>query len=86
MDVYIYKAALWCGPCVIKTLVAEKKAGAGAIDMAPAVALEQIISANGFTTESDYDCDDLPKAPMPAAAKPIPRSIVTGAGNSSKIR
>lgn len=63
MDAYIYKAALWCGPCVIKTLVAEKKAAPGAIDMTPAVALEQIVSANGFTTENDYDSDDLPKGP-----------------------
>ena len=41
MDVYLYKAALWCGPCIIKTLVAERKAAPGAIDMLPAEALEQ---------------------------------------------
>lgn len=63
MDVYLYKAALWCGPCIIKTLVAERKAEAGAIDMLPAEALEQIVAANGFTSESDYDSDDLPKGP-----------------------
>jgi hypothetical protein len=63
MDAYVYKAALWCGPCIIKTLVAERKAAAGAIDMLPAEALEQIVSTNGFTSESDYDSDDLPKGP-----------------------
>jgi hypothetical protein len=31
--------------------------------MCPAEALEQIVSANGFTTESHYDGDDLPKGP-----------------------
>ena len=61
LDAYIYKAALWCGPCAIRTLVAEKKAAA--IDMPPAAALEQIVSANGFTTESVYDSDHLPKGP-----------------------
>jgi hypothetical protein len=63
MDVYLYKAALWCGPCIIKALVAERKASPCAIDMQPAEALEQIVSANGFTSESDYDSDDLPKGP-----------------------
>jgi hypothetical protein len=29
---YLYKAALWCGPCTIKTLVVERKAAPGAID------------------------------------------------------
>jgi hypothetical protein len=65
MDAYIYKAALWCGPCVIKALVAAGKAAPGAMDMPPAKALEQIVSANGFTSESDYDSDDLPKGPYP---------------------
>jgi hypothetical protein len=63
MDAYVYKAALWCGPCLIKTLIAERKAAPGAIDLSPAEALAQIVSANGFTTESDYDSDDLPKGP-----------------------
>ena len=63
MDVYVYTAALWCGPCIIKALVAQRKAAPGAIDMLPAEALEQIVSANGFTSESDYDSDDLPKGP-----------------------
>jgi len=63
MDVYLYKAALWCGPCIIKTLVAQRKAAAGAIDMLPAEAREQIVAANGFTSESDYDSDDLLKGP-----------------------
>lgn len=63
MDVYLYKAALWCGPCIIKALVAERKATSGAIDMLPAEALEQIITTNGFTSEGDYDSDDLPKGP-----------------------
>jgi len=48
---------------VIKTLVAERKAAHGAIDMLPAEALEQIVSANGFTSESDYDSGDPPKGP-----------------------
>ena len=63
MDAYIYKAALWCGPCMIKTLVAERKAAPGAIELSPAEALAQIVSANGFTSESDYDSNDLPKGP-----------------------
>ena len=63
MDAYLYKAALWCGPCIIKALVAERKAAPDAIDMLPAEALEQIVSANGFTAESDYDSDYLPKGP-----------------------
>ena len=63
MDVYLYNAALWCGPCIIKALVAQRKAAPGAIDMLPAQALEQIVSANGYTSESDYDSDDLPKGP-----------------------
>ena len=63
MDAYIYRAALWCGPCLIKALVAERKAAPGAVDMSPAEALEQIVSASGFTSESDYDSDDLPKGP-----------------------
>ena len=64
MDAYIYRAALWCGPCVIKALVAARKAAPGAIDMSAADALQQIASANGFTSESDYDSDDLPKGPI----------------------
>jgi hypothetical protein len=63
MDVYLYNAALWCGPCMIKALVAERKAAPGAIDVPPAEALEQIVSASGFTSESEYDSDDLPKGP-----------------------
>ena len=63
MDAYIYKAGLWCRLCVIKALVAARKAAPGAIDMSPAEALQQIVSANGFTRESDYDSDDLPKGP-----------------------
>src|SRR6516165_1996051 len=63
MDAYIYKAGLWCRLCVIKALVAARKAAPGAIDMSPAEALQQIVSANGFTRESDYDGDDLPKGP-----------------------
>jgi hypothetical protein len=63
MDAYVYKAALWCGPCIIKTLVVERKAAPGAIDLLPAEALEQIVSANGFTSQSDYESGDLPKGP-----------------------
>jgi hypothetical protein len=47
MDVYLCKAALWCGSCLVKILVAERKAAPGAIDIVPAEALEQIVSANG---------------------------------------
>src|SRR6516225_11587410 len=64
MDAYIYGAGLWCGPCVIKALVAARTAAPGAIGMSPAEALQQIVSANGFTSESDYDSDDLPKGPI----------------------
>jgi hypothetical protein len=65
MDAYTYRAALWCGPCVVQTLVEERRAAPPALDMEPARALEQIVSANGFTSESDYDSDDLPKGPYP---------------------
>jgi hypothetical protein len=63
MDAYVYQAALWCGPCVIKRLVEEKKASPGVLGMQPAEALQQIVSSNGFADESDYDSDDLPKGP-----------------------
>jgi len=63
MDAYVYRAALWCGPCLIKALAAERKAAPGAIDIFPAEVLQQIVSANGFTSESHYDSDDLPKGP-----------------------
>jgi hypothetical protein len=63
MDAYVYQAALWCGPCMIRRLVEEKKASPGAFGMGPAQALQQIVSANGFTDENDYDSDDLPKGP-----------------------
>ena len=64
MDAYIYGAGLWCGPCVIKAFVAAGKATPGAIDISSAEALRQIVSANGFTSESDYDSDDIPKGPI----------------------
>jgi hypothetical protein len=63
MDAYVYQAALSCGPCMIRRLVEEKKASPGALGMEPAEALQQIVSANGFTDENDYDSDDLPKGP-----------------------
>src|SRR5215469_2563990 len=63
MHAYIYRAGLWCGPRVIKALVTARKAAPGAIDMSPADALQQIMSANEFASESDYDSDDLPKGP-----------------------
>jgi hypothetical protein len=63
MDAYIYQAALYCGPCVIKALLAAGKAAPGALGMPPAEALHQIVSANGFVDESNYDSDDLPKGP-----------------------
>lgn len=65
MDAYIYQAALWCGPCVIRRLVEEKKTSPGALGMEPAEALQQIVSSNGFAEESDYDSDDLPRGPYP---------------------
>ena len=65
MDAYVYQTALWCGPCMIKRLVEERKASPGALGMDPADALQQIVSSNGFTDESDYDSDDLPKGPYP---------------------
>jgi hypothetical protein len=66
MDAYVYQAALWCGPCTIRRLVEEKKASPGALGMQPAEPLQQIVSANGFTGENDYDGDDLPKGPYPS--------------------
>jgi hypothetical protein len=63
MDAYLYQAALYCGPCVVKALHAAGKAAPGALDMPPADALFQIVSANGFDSQSDYDSDDLPKGP-----------------------
>jgi hypothetical protein len=47
----------------IKTLITERKAAPSAIDMPPAEVLEQIVSADGFINESDYDSHDLPKGP-----------------------
>ena len=83
MDAYVYQAALWCGPCMIKRLVEGRRASPGALDMEPAEALQQIVSANGFTGESDYDSDDLPRVHIPTAAeKPTPRSIATAAASS----
>jgi len=64
MDAYIYRAGLWCGPCVIKALVVAGKAAPSAIDISSAEALRQVVSANGFASESDYDSDDLPKGPI----------------------
>jgi hypothetical protein len=52
------------GPCVIKALVAAGKAAPSAIDISSAEALRQIVAANGFASESDYDSDDLPKGPI----------------------
>jgi hypothetical protein len=63
MDAYVYQAAVWCGPCMIRRLVEEKKASPGALGMEPAETLQQIVSANGFTDENDYDSNDLPKGP-----------------------
>jgi hypothetical protein len=63
MDAYVYQAALSCGPCMIRRLVEEKKASPGALGMEPAEALQQIVSSNGFTSEGDYDSDDLPTGP-----------------------
>lgn len=63
MQAFMYCAALWCGPCVIESLITQRKASPAARDMAPAEALAQIVESNGFTCESDYDSDDLPKGP-----------------------
>ena len=48
---------------MIKTLVVERKAAPSVTDLSPAEALAQIVSANGFTTETDYGSDDLRKRP-----------------------
>jgi len=50
---------------VIERLLEERKASLGALDIDPAEALQQIVSSNGFTDESDYDRDNLPKGPCP---------------------
>lgn len=63
MDAYIFQADLYCGPCMIESLIAHDKASPAARDMAPGAALEQITESNGFMCESDYDSDDLPKGP-----------------------
>ena len=67
MDVYLYKAALWCGPCIIKTLVAAFRA---TLDNPQRFADSQLVGAYlGLTPakyasgETDYDGDDLPKGP-----------------------
>jgi hypothetical protein len=64
MDAYVYQAALWCGLCRSSTSWRREKPPRGA-DMKPADALQQIVSSNGFTEESDYDSDELLKAPYP---------------------
>jgi hypothetical protein len=87
MDTYVYKAGLWCGSCVIKALVAARKAAPGAIALSPAEALQQIVSVNGFSNESDYDSDISRKVPMrKAAVKPTLPSTVRDAGSSSGTR
>jgi len=87
MDAYIYRAALWFGPCLIKALVAERKAAPGAIDISPAEALQQIVSANGFTSEGHYDSDDLPKGPYAeGGGEADAPSTVRDAGSSLEIR
>jgi hypothetical protein len=87
MDAYIYKAGLWCGPCAIKALVAARKSAPGAIDMSPAEALQQIVSANGFTSERDYDSDDLPKGPVAeGGGEADTPGTVRDAGISSRTR
>jgi hypothetical protein len=63
MDAYLYRAALYCDLCVINALIAAGKAAPVAADMPPADALLQIVAANGFADESDYDSDDLSKGP-----------------------
>ena len=50
---------------MIERLLEERKASLSGLDIDPAVALQQIVSSNGFTDESDYDSDDLSKGPYP---------------------
>jgi hypothetical protein len=67
MNVYMYKAALLCSPCMIKRLLAEGKAAPGALGMEPKEVLRQIVESSGFNfdNEGEWDTDDLPKGPYP---------------------
>lgn len=64
MDAYLYESALYCGPCIVERLIRQGKASPAGRDMRPALVLEQIVAANGFLSESDYDSGDLPKGPF----------------------
>ena len=64
MDAYVYRAALWCGPCVKKLLVASY-ASLHDLDLSPADTLERAKEIRGYKNESDYDSGDLPKGPYP---------------------
>jgi hypothetical protein len=84
------RLSLQCRP-LVRTLhhqdaIAERKAAPGAIDMPPAEALEQIVSANGFTSESDYDSEDLPKGPYADGGGEADTPQHCDVGNSSKTR
>jgi hypothetical protein len=70
-----------------RRLVEEKKASPGALGMEPAQALQQIVSANGFTDGNDYDSDDLPKGSYSnGGGEADTRSIAMGVASSLRTR
>jgi hypothetical protein len=65
MDAYLYRAALWCGPCIRQMLLDEARVEADFdhSDHNPARALQSALRVRGYKEEVDYDSDDLPKGP-----------------------
>jgi hypothetical protein len=71
MDVYVYKAALWCGPCMRQKLLDDAlvEADFDHSDRDPANALTSAVWIRGYKEESDYDSDELPKGPYAAGGR-----------------
>jgi hypothetical protein len=65
MDAYLYRAALWCGPCIRQMLLdrALVEADFDNSDHEPSHVLESALRTKGYKEESDYDSDELPKGP-----------------------
>jgi hypothetical protein len=65
MDVYLYRAVLWCGPCMRQMLLddARVEADFDHSDHDPAQSPDSALRVKGYKQESDYDSDELPKGP-----------------------
>lgn len=60
---YTYSADMYCPPCVIEVMVAEREAAPAARFMSVEEALDQIASANAIDREDEasYDSGEFPK-------------------------